>query len=269
MVKKLFKHEFIAMAKFLLPVYIVLPCIALLGRIIQFFENDSVIYNIVYGSSSLFFGIGLFATIFLTGIFSIVRFYKNLFSSEGYLSFTLPVTPAQHLTVKALTSVCFMFFSVLTILISVGFLTAGEVFAEIIKAASYLVVKGTEYLGVHLWLYLLEFILLLAFASLTGLLIIYACISIGQTFKKNRIIAAVGVYFAYYFLTQIIGTVIIILFAAFGKYIPFEQLGNWIALHPYASVHIFFGVFLVLLMIGSAIFFTISRFIITRKLNIE
>ena len=40
MVKKLFKHEFLAYARVMSVVYIILLMIATAGRVIQFFEND-------------------------------------------------------------------------------------------------------------------------------------------------------------------------------------------------------------------------------------
>lgn len=257
------------MAKTLLPVYLILPVVALFGRIIQFFESDSVIYTIVSSSSYIFFGIAVFAAIFLTSIFAVVRFYKNLFSGEGYLSFTLPVTPTQHLLVKSGTALCFMGFTFGAILLSVGIFTAGEVFSEILKAIGYLAVTFTDMMGIHLWLYVAEFILLLILAYLSELFIFYGCISIGQTFRKNRVLGAVGVYFIYYFISQTVGTVLMVIFSAFGDLIPFEKIFNWVALHPYASVHIFFGFMLLVIAVMIIIAFAISKFIITKKLNLE
>ena len=40
---------------------------------------------------------------FGTSIVIVVRFYRNLFSDEGYLSQTLPVTPGQHLLAKTIS----------------------------------------------------------------------------------------------------------------------------------------------------------------------
>lgn len=37
-----------------------------------------------------------------TQLFISVRFYQSLFSDEGYLAFTLPVTPGQHLLARTL-----------------------------------------------------------------------------------------------------------------------------------------------------------------------
>ena len=51
MVKKLYKYEFLALLRTLLPVYVALFGVALLSRFLQIFENKSVAYAIVFGSS--------------------------------------------------------------------------------------------------------------------------------------------------------------------------------------------------------------------------
>ena len=58
------------------------------------------------------------ASLLLTFIIGIVRFYKNLFTGEGYLSFTLPVTPGQQLFTKALVSFLFSVITIIVILVS-------------------------------------------------------------------------------------------------------------------------------------------------------
>ena len=59
-------------------------------------------------------------------VYSVIRFYRNLFTGEGYLSFTLPVTPANHLWVKVVTAVSFSLLSVLVAALSGVIITAGE-----------------------------------------------------------------------------------------------------------------------------------------------
>ena len=47
MVKKLFKHEFLAYMRILSVVYVILLTVAAATRIIQLFESDSIYYKIV------------------------------------------------------------------------------------------------------------------------------------------------------------------------------------------------------------------------------
>ena len=43
----------------------------------------------------------------LSVVVVVVRFYQNLISDEGYLSFTLPVTAAQHIAAKLAAGILF------------------------------------------------------------------------------------------------------------------------------------------------------------------
>ena len=100
MVKKLFKHEIKAYLRIMIPVYVCLLAVALLGRVIQFFEADTFIYSFVNGSSIFVYVVAIIACFGFSSVFSIVRFYKNLFTDEGYLTFTLPVKISQILNSK-------------------------------------------------------------------------------------------------------------------------------------------------------------------------
>ena len=55
MVKKLFKHEFHAMWRSMIPMWVVLLGLSLMGRLIHLFETDNLIYDIVSSSAVLLF----------------------------------------------------------------------------------------------------------------------------------------------------------------------------------------------------------------------
>ena len=97
MVKKLLKHEFIYYFRtfaLFLPIVLV---IAAMTRVFRLFENsDSVIASIAVGSSALMLFVACWALLVLSVIVAVVRFYKNMYSAEGYLTFTLPVKHSEQ-----------------------------------------------------------------------------------------------------------------------------------------------------------------------------
>ena len=105
MVKKLFKHEMHAVWRLMIPIWCVLCGVSILGRFIQLFEQESVAYNIINGSAIFFYVVSLGACVVCPFVFAVTRFHRNLFSGEGYLSFTLPVTNHQHILVKLAVAV--------------------------------------------------------------------------------------------------------------------------------------------------------------------
>lgn len=269
MVKKLFKHEFLAYARVMSLVYIILLTIATAGRVIQFFENDSVIYAIISGIANITYTVSIFASTAFCLVFAIARFYKNLFTYEGYLSFTLPVTPTQHIVVKSLTALSFDIITLIMILISGCIITAGEVLTEIFKALGYIADKLYELASFHSILIGAEVLLLMLVLSLSGILLYYLFISIGQLFKKNRILAAVGAYFVYYIITQIISTVVLVVFSVVISPEAMEAFGQFVMNHPYTTIHVGLCGLIFLSGIFTVIYFLVTKRIITKKLNLE
>jgi len=273
MVKKLFKHEFLFYIRVMGIVYGILLTMALAGRIILCFESDSISYRIVSTISGITYGISVFATLAFTVVLAIVRFYKNLFTAEGYLTFTLPVTPTQHILVKAVTALTMEVITVVAILLSGCVIFAGEVLVEIWKAGAYILGKVYEQVGFQMVLIGSEIILLLLLASLSGILMYYVFISIGQLFKKNRILAAVGAYFVYYIIMQIISTVSMVIFTIVVQTAAFEKfairLGDFVTKHPYAAIHSGMGIYLLLAAAFVFVEFIVVKKITTKRLNLE
>ncbi len=270
MVKKLFKHEFLAVFRLWLPMQIILLAVALFGRILQFFESDTTAYNILFGSAIVMYVLAIFAALMLTLIFGIVRFYKNLFSHEGYLSFTLPVTPTQHIMVKTLVASASMIGTLLVAVLSLVVFTFGEVFSEGMKAAGYLIKRFAEVYGSgNTAAYIIEGILLIAAYILAMYLLYYFCIALGQTFKKNRIVGAVGVYFIYYTITQVFSTIITILFVFLTESKLFRIIADFLDAHPEETIHIALCGMLVFMIGLSAIYFFVVKAVIHKKLNLE
>lgn len=269
MVKKLFKHEINAYLRIMLPVYGCLMIVAILGRFIQLFETDTTAYGIINGSSIFAYVVGVLICFGFSTIFSVVRFYKNLFTGEGYLTFTLPATPTQHLLVKLLTSLLFGFTSTIVVIISFMAITAGDVFNEVIKALAYMAKIYIPKIGFHIWFYLLEAVILLILMASFGCLLYYTCISIGQLSKKNRVLCAVGVYIGYYFITQILGTIFMVVMTFIATTPFMEAIIEFATNHTYAFVHIILCVLIIFTAVISLVCFIITRYIMTKKLNLE
>ena len=246
MVKKLFKYEFLAYIRVLAPVYIAMLGVAALGRILMIFENDTTSSDLLIGSSIFMYVATVLVAFGFVSIYAVVRFYKNMFSGEGYLTLTLPATADEHIWAKLLSAVLFNFISVVAFVVSFAIFAAGDVFKEVVEAALYLI-KDAE------WYYILEFALSVVVGMVSNLLLYYACLSIGQLFKENRIAGAIGIYFAYNLALQILSTIALAILADYiGDVLEFILQRNYI-----------------LSGIMAVAFFFITRHIITNKLNLE
>ena len=269
MVKKLFKHEFLAWLRILPLIYGIVLVIAAMNRLILCFETNTVYYTIIQVSGILMYVIGLLVCFAAPIVFGVTRFYKNLFTGEGYLSFTLPVSNTTHLWVKPITALCFSVASLLVGLLTVPIITAGDVFHEICLAAAYLLKHIPENMVGHLIGWAAEFIVLLIIALLYAHLLLNCCVSIGQLARKNRVLAAVGAYFGYYVITQIFGTFLVILMVALENTQLLRDISQFIMDKPNEFIHIMFCSFILFYGLICAAFFLISRFVIRKRLNLE
>lgn len=275
MVKKLLKHEATYYSRTLFIYAIVLFVLALFTRLLMFFETDMVIYKLAQSSSFLLFGVAGFACYILATVISVFRFYKNLFTSEGYLSFALPVTTNQHIFAKLISATIYnlivYILSVFAFLITIS----GDICTELVNAGLYLLKFVETQLPnvpftLHLVLYIIEIAFLTITATTFNLLLFYACIAIGQTAKKNRILLAVGVYFGYITITQIFRTVVSMAISILAANTElFMKITEFYLEHPFASIHISLVSSIVGSILLSIICYVITRVTISRKLNLE
>ena len=187
MVKKLFKHEILSYLRIWIPIQIVLLVVSLMGRIAWIFEPESDVYKVLFGMAVAIYVMNIISSFFIMYIFSIVRFYKNMFSHEGYLTLTLPVTSSQHIWVKSLSALLFTVLSVITVFVSFAIFSSGDPFVEIMKALGYLIKIECIDRGA---LYVMAIIILSAINMLvrifSGFVLVYAFIAIGRGREKTK-----------------------------------------------------------------------------------
>ncbi|MBO4229698.1 MAG: hypothetical protein J5938_05060 [Clostridia bacterium] len=267
MVKKLYRYEFISMFRSLGLFYAVLLGISILGRLIQFFESDTIAYSIVFRSTLFFFAVGCIVLLVVTVIQAIRRFYMNLYSSEGYISFLLPVTRGQHIRVKLITALVFTLFSILVCLASAAIMMGLDLTGEVFKAIGYVLGEIIEGFGVaNFVFYLLEGIVLVVLAFAVSYMQLYSCLSIGQLAKK-RILAAVGVYFAYYVIGQILSTVLLI-FLFLNPWLQ-EWVLSLLGTHAAEALHIWLLALIVFQCLLFVLFSILTYLPMKKKLNLE
>lgn len=101
MLSKLIKHEFRALSRFLLPIHILLLVACLIGRFMFQAMAMMDLPNVILIVSFVFL-ISIWIVVpCATSILIVVRYYKSLYTDEGYLTLTLPATRGQLLFSKA------------------------------------------------------------------------------------------------------------------------------------------------------------------------
>ncbi len=152
----------------------------------------------------IFAFIGIVAFPIFSYIMLYVRFYKNFFTDEGYLTFTLPVKRSQLLNSKLITSVLIMFCSAAVVFFDITFLlalAAGKSFhSDLLTPLSqelsrlFTLMSGLDYL--YLCIAFIEVLLIIVLLTALSTLFIFACITFGAIItKKAKVITAIGVYY--------------------------------------------------------------------------
>lgn len=145
--------------------------------------------------------IGIIAFTFVSLVLVYVRFYKNLYTDEGYLTFTLPVKTSQILNSKIILAL-------VTLAVS-GFVVCFDIFTMFaiglpdqifdIKNYEFLIEAFGElvkHVGWYLPVYIIEGIILGILGVLFTQLLLFACITFASLItKKSRVITAIAIYY--------------------------------------------------------------------------
>ena len=228
MLGKLIKHDFLSNARFLGPAYIVMLVIALLGRFVTWLATRKAIMDsaapafahIISLLSSLLtvaFVLAPLAILFMAAFWVIYRFYKNIFTDEGYLMNTLPTRPVNLVFAKLLNALIWMLITIgvaaLSWFLAVGHLEGlRDIMNQIWDTIVQLFLNNKDaihdQLGVPIWLFVVEllFFLLCWLARFT--ISWYFAIAFGQLIAKNhKVLGAIGAYIGLAIASNLVSTV--------------------------------------------------------------
>ena len=157
-----------------------------------------------------------------TLIFVYMRYYKNFFTDEGYLTFTLPVKRIDLLNSKILSAFITNAATSAVIALDVAIIFSIGVDPKILlhafdginDLAGILFGNGAERIP-SVILYPITAIALAMLTSLFSILAIFACITFASVItKKNKVLAAIGIYYLGSGILSVAGQVLAIFGAA-------------------------------------------------------
>lgn len=269
MLSKLLKYEFKATGRIFLPLYGALLIISVLERIYMGFTTnhmDTIVSTILGAILPTLFGAIIVAMFVVTFIMMIQRFYKNLLGREGYLMFTLPVSTSGLIWSKLIAVVVWTILSIIAAVLAFGiiFLNMSDVSA-IFGQVGDLVCKvfGIGWGGAAV-----EAVILILAIFVSGILCVYLSLAIGQLSSKRKILCAVGAYIG---INVIINNVILVIIAGIGDMELFQNAVA-AALHGMSEIQITNIVmigFILFFVIQAVVYFLITRYLLTKKLNLE
>lgn len=274
MLKKLIKHEFKATAKIMGLLFGAVLLLSVLTSISLKLPEGNKFFDTIKAVLIAVYVVVMFGMMFAGILLLIFRFYNNMLKDQGYLTHTLPVKMWQHIVAKMLTYFVWIVAAVVVAAVSLGiflmgtgvvnFSQIGEVMSEIGASLE----QYPQIITILLWILVLGIVQIFA-----NILCLFASMSMGQLFGKHRVAGSVASYIG---LNYIIG-----IFTSFIMYLPMNSFEGQInALDEATNIpdmiqifqnmlNGFFVITLVVELVLIALYFGITHFMLTRKLNLE
>ncbi len=268
MLTKLIKHEFRATARIMWPIFAGMLALTLAMRASQrVLQNDSPwLLNLLAVLVTIGFVFGIMALCFAPLVLSAVRFRDHLLKDEGYLTLTLPVNMHQLLASKLIVSAVWYAAAVLAVALlcmlgifdAVDWLAISRFFGDVFHFFATLdgAVRAQALLCVF------EVFLNCVFGVTAVSLIVYAAYAVGCSFNKHK--SALTAVFLLFFFQLVQFAAIAVLANLFG-----DGFTAWSSLTGMQAGNAFFAIALVCELIVCVIFYFVTYFFLTRKLNLE
>lgn len=287
MLGKLIKHEWKSVSKVGSILLLASFVISLIGAIyvrspmwVSLFNENGDLDNLMsitwmlIGIGTLMFTIILvMVAIYGELIYLGVRFYKSMYTDEGYLSHTLPVTANQLLGSKVLVSSIWMLItqvvSMICMFLPFVAMASGIVEAQQLGADFWELLKEgmtevsamyKEELGMDLVQYMLFWIVMIVLSSFSSMIVLFGAFTIGQLSKKYKLAMGILTYFGILVINMIIYMVFSMI--SMAKSIMEMNSGQM-------SMEVSYGGSIIVTIVLGAIMYLISLKIIKNKLNLN
>ena len=208
MLGKLLKYDLKWIYKVVVVFYVLSLIFSCIGRALSYIEN-SVIFSIVSQ-----FSLGIAVAMMISSLINCVlrlwvRFIKNIYKDESYLTHTLPIEKKTIYTSKIISALISVITTGVIIIISLFICFYSEGNIEALK--SILEIAASSYNTTVMNLVLLIALVLIMqviFIVMVG----YTAIILGHKSNKNKMVKTLVIGFGLYFLTQILSLAVIFIF---------------------------------------------------------
>ena len=273
MLGKLFKTEFKASGRLYLPLFICVIFFAIVERIIieimDINQADSTAFTILFVAITAIFMIIIFSVCVSGQFVSIYRFYKSVFTDEGYLTNTLPVKSSSIIISKLLVGVLYTVFSYIVLLISGFIIVAGDILTGVLDEMEMVLgLKNTnvglmDFILNSIWNLKLTIALLIALVIVSlffNILIFYISFAIGNIVNRKKVLLSIIIYIA-------IVNALAFISAGIAMFVDWLSLGD--SMLVIDIINITLAIILAGTIVGSLICYFVTNKIIKSRLNLE
>ncbi|MBO5112212.1 MAG: hypothetical protein J6C12_02550 [Lachnospiraceae bacterium] len=211
-------------------------------------------------------GVSIGVTLYLA-----IHFYKTMFTDEGYLTHTLPVTSHELLLSKILPMMAWQMLATVAILISVAIFGSmailalhsdGLTFREVYRQIFEVLAEEGFFGNMSLIGFITSMLCAFLAGIVSGAMMIVGSVSIGQMVGKHKVLGSIGAYFAINTVVQILSCIVFVPVVVFkvSNEMP-ESVFD--VLTP-----CYFGMSVLAILVSVGLYF-LSEYLIRRKLNLD
>lgn len=273
MLRKSLKHEFRATSRVMLPLFIALLCVSVVAHFsLMMLDSGNnlpwvlktigILVIVLFAVSLVAIAVGV---LILTGH----RFNRSFLSDEGYLTMTLPVSIHTHISSRLICAVVWYALTALAIFLSVLLMALNvhgwkEFFGGIGDVLRYLTQYHVTGRAVVFCLELLAEVIL---GCCCTTLLLYAAMAVGHSFNRGKKGMSVLFAFVFYNAEQFVNAIGIALLSR-------THWDDWLLIptddaHALGVMQTILGAAIVISLLGCAVFYFITHYFLSRKLNLE
>ncbi len=215
MLKKLFKYEWKYFWKVPTAINLFLAIMTVIGIISlasPFWSLDIAGMDIMLGLSIFFYILAIAAGSIAVTACIAIRYYKNVYTDEGYLTNTLPVTARQIILSKLSVGMIWSLITSAAVLISVFSLVYTAILSsqdldiiyEVLREFPSFLRIFKEETGMSLLIFLLLGLIQLFLSTAFSILKMYTAVALGQLFSRHKVAGAILWYIGEYVVFEII-----------------------------------------------------------------
>lgn len=235
-------------------------------------ETNDIIMSLMLISVS-FYCMAIFAGSIAVSVYIAVRYYKNVYTDEGYLTHTLPVKPRDIILSKLLVGFIWtvitglvISFSILLLLgVAAGVQGDYDLIQELAYAFREIAYFFKTEIGISPAFFLFTLLVYIIVSNVFSILMLLSSVALGQLFPKHKVMGAVIWYIVEYIIVQC-GSILFV-------NLPTQLLNSRYNYMDGFAVGRYFMSFIwgitVIIVILSVIMFCITELIMRKNLNLD
>lgn len=272
MLRKLLKYDLKSMFKYWWILALTSIAATVVGCVCNYVLYSKIDQLPIY--VSLFLGFTSVLAIFIIFVFPLAseifihfRFYKNFFTDEGYLTFTLPVKRSQLLNSKLISGLITLWTTSFILIIEFcALFITWAISLPVEDDITSVPVEDPYVFEIFDLGFILEALILSVITSLISILFIFCCITFASMItKKAKLITAIGIYYA---TTTVISSVLEIAYL-FGGVSLIDHILSLQTNMIKPTIFIILLCIILLLSIVCMLLYLFEYFMLDRKLNLS